>query len=804
MLKNYLTIAIRNLWKHKLFTGLNIFGLSLSMSICLVLILLVYDHFQYDKFHPDTENTYRITSYFKGHEGMFDEAYATSSLPFKKHLTDNYSYVKTATNINDDLRGEIRSPHKILDIRSLYADESFFDVFGFQLSEGDPNTALVDPFSVILSQDLASKLFPDQSAIGQTIDFEDHGSYKVTGILAKVNENTHLVFEALGSLSTIPILVEKGVMGDRFDSWTNMWDNYNYLVLNSSANRVEVERVINEIAEANLDLPEDHTGWTFRLQALNEIVPGRAMSNEIGFSLPWFVLAFFGLLGLIVLITASINYTNLSIAKSLSRAKEIGIRKVNGASRRQIISQFLTESVLTALISLVLSIFIYRYLIIAFNEIWIFNQVGITLEDSIGTYGYFILFTIIIGLFTGIGPALFLSKLKAINTLKGSISKTYSRKRSMLSYVTGKRTLISIQFSLSILMLVSILVLHKQANFLTRAEYGFNETEVYYVNTHDHDPELLKQHYGTMTGVENITFTSHHPAIGRSHGASAKWKEDQEEITLYHFSVDPNYIDVMDLELIAGRDFSQNADDRNEKFLIINETAVNTYGFESPNHAIGKALTMDTLALTIIGVVKDYHWEPLMKSIRPLGLRIQPDRYEYAYLKVISNDLIKEGKKYEEAWVAFDPAREFEGGFLNKQLDEFHQFFYDLGNILTYIAMIALSITGLGFLGMVSFELKTKIKEIGIRKVLGASFRSLTYSMSKGFIIMIALTSIITIPLAIWINSLWVNQMAFHAPLDATIVMPTVLIVLCIAAVTILSQVWINANKNPTETLRAE
>ena len=804
MLKNYLTIAIRNLWKHKLFTSLNIFGLSLSMSICLVLILLVYDHFQYDKFHPEAEKTYRITTFIKGEEGTFDEAYATSSLLFKKHLIDDYSFVEKATNLNNNFRGEIRSPHKILDIESLYADEDFFQVFGFQLKEGNPETALLDPFSVVLTHDLAEKLFPEQSALGETIEFEDHGSYKVTGVLERNEENTHVVFEALGSLSTVPVLAEKEIFSRSYDRWSNIWDNYNYLVINNATSVTEIEVILNEIAEANLDLPDDHHGWTFRLQGINEIVPGRTMSNEIGFSLPWFILAFFGLLGLIVLITASINYTNLSIAKSLSRAKEIGIRKVNGASKRQIVFQFLTESVLTAMISLVLSLFIYRYLILAFNEIWIFSQIGIELQDSVGSYGYFILFTVILGLFTGIGPALFLSRLKAINTLKGSISKMHSRKRSIFSYLFGKRTLISIQFGLSILMLVSILILHKQANFLTDASYGFNESEVFYINSHDHDPSLIKQHYGAMTGVENITFTSHHPAIGRSHGAGAKWQEDQEDITLYHFSVDQNYVDVMDLELVAGRDFDKDLDDTNEKFLIINETAVETFGFESANAAIGEIMLIDTLSLTIIGVLKDYHWEPMMSSIRPMGLRIQPHRFEYAYLKVKSDNLILEGKKYEEAWTTFDPAREFEGGFLNSQLDQFYQFFYDLGNILAYIAIIALSITGLGFLGMVSFELKSKIKEIGIRKVLGATFRSLTFSMSKGFIIMIIVTSVVTIPLGIWVNSMWVNLMAFHAPIDATIVVPTILIVAGIAAVTILSQVWVNANKNPTETLRSE
>lgn len=804
MLRNYLTIAVRNLWKHKLFTGLNIFGLSLSMSICLVLILLVYDHFQYDKFHPEGENTYRITTYFKGQEGAFDEGYATSSLLFKQNLIDNYSFVKRATNLSNDFNGEIRSPHKILNIKSLYADQNFFDVFGFELIEGSKESSLADPFSVVLSQELANKLFPEQSALGQTVEFEDHGSYKVTGVVASVNENTHVVFEALASFKTIPLLAEKGIFSDEYDKWENIWDHYNYLVLNSSSDRTKTEEIINEIAGNNITLDEDHPGYVFRLQAINEIVPGRPMSNEIGYALPWFILAFFGLLGLIVLITASINYTNLSIAKSLSRAKEIGIRKVNGARRGQIVAQFLTESVLTALISLIFSVFIYRYLIIAFNEIWIFNIIGISLEDSVGTYGYFILFTLIIGLFTGIGPAIFLSKMKAINTLKGSISKIHSRKRSILSYITGKRTLISIQFGLSILMLVTILILNKQANFLTSANYGFNESEVFYVNTHDHDPELIKKHYESVTGVEEISFTSHHPAIGRSHGNGARWKEDQENITLYHFYVDPNYIDVMDLELIAGKDFPRNTSSENEKFMILNETAIEAYGFESPNHAIGEVMKIDTLSLTIIGVVKDYHWEPLMNSIRPLGLRINTDRYEYAYLKVSSDNLIREGKKFEEEWSSFDPSRDFEGGFLDAQLDEFYQFFYDLGNILAYIAMIALSITGLGFLGMVSFEMKTKVKEIGIRKVLGASFRSLTFSMSKGFIVMIIITSSLAIPFGIWVNNLWVNEMAFHAPVDVSVIIPTVLIILAISATTILSQVWVNSIRNPTETLRSE
>lgn len=803
MFKNYLTIALRNLWKHKLFTGLNIFGLSLSMSVCLVLILLVYDHFQYDKFHPKGDYIYRITCSREGQDGPFDDKYASTPLPFKKEMVANYAFVTEGTNLNSYFRGEMRSPHKILNINSLYADEAFFNVFGFELLEGNVD-ALKEPFNVVLSEEMASKLFPNMDAVGQTIEFEDHGAYKVTGVVKTPPGKTHMQFDALGSLSTLPILAEKELVRDSYDRWDNYWSNYNYIVLSDPSYRAKAEIAINELANQNIEYEEDETPMVFKLQALREIVPSSVTSNEIAFTLPWFILMFFGILGLIVLITASINYTNLSIAKSLSRAKEIAIRKVNGASRRQIINQFLMESTLTALISLVVAVFMYRYLIVAFNELWIFSMIGISLEDSLGTYGYFILFAAILGLFTGIGPAVFLSRLKAVNAMKGRITRLRSHKRSLLSFFTGKRTLISIQFCLSILMLVSILIIRKQAHFLTTANYGFNESEIFYLNTRDHDPDLVAQEFGSMSGIEGVSFTSHHPAVGRSHGASAYWKEGQDPITLYHFSVDPNYISVMDLELIAGNDFPKNISYQNEKFLIINEKAVTTYGFESASQAIGETLMLDSASLQIIGVVKDYHWEPLMNAIRPLALRIMPDQYEYAYFKVNSQEILSNKERFEEAWQSFDPGREYEGGFLNEQLDMFYQFFYDLGGILTYVAMIALSITGLGFLGMVSFEMKTKIKEIGIRKVLGATFSSLTFSMAKGFIIMIAVSSFIAIPFAIWINGLWVNEMASHAPLDLTIVVPTLIIIGSIAAATILSQVWINSNKNPTETLRAE
>ena len=803
MIKNYLKVALRNLRKHKYFTTLNVFGLGLSMSICLVIIQLIFDHYQYDRFHPENEQIFRVTTSCTGQEGMFDEVYATSSYRFKEELQENYSFLSEATQLNNSFRGEIRSEYKILDTQSFFADENFFNVLGFQLESGNQETALMEPYSVVLSRKMADLLFPDQNAVGQTVDFEDHGNYKVTGVVATPPGNTHIQFDALASFSTIPVLIDKEILGERQLEWGNIWDNYNYLKLSDKSYRNEAEIAINKMATQNIEMDDDHPGYTFRLEGINEIVPGRPHSNELGFTIPNFALAFFGMLGIIVLITASINYTNLSIAKALTRAKEVGIRKINGARKSQIVNQFLTESILTAFLSLLFAVIIYQFLIRSFNEIWIFSFIGISLEDTPATYLYFVLFALFVGIITGIGPSIFLSRIKALKSLKGS--GDYRRKRrSVLAFLTGKRTFLSIQFCLSILMLVTILILNRQAKYFVNATYGFNETEIFYINKFDHDPDLVKQEFDAIPGVQQVAFTSHHPAIGRSHGQPAKRTKDQEPITLYEFSVDPNYIDVMGLELIAGNDFPKDVSSENEKFLIINETAVETYGFESVNSAIGEILFLDTLSLQIIGVIKDYNWEPHLKNIRPLSLRIRPDRYEYAYLKVGKTDIIESKEKFEKAWSEFDPTREYEGGFLNEQLDLTYQFFFDIGNILTYVGMIALSITGLGFLGMVSFEMKSRTKEIGIRKVLGATFKSLTMSLSKGFIIMIVVSSLISIPIALWINGLWIDLLAYKAPTDASIVLLTCTILFSIVGLVILSQVWINANKNPSETLRTE
>ncbi|MFY0606966.1 MAG: ABC transporter permease [Cyclobacteriaceae bacterium] len=811
MWRNYLLVTWRGIKKNKGFTAINVIGLSLSMSICLLLILLVHDHLTHDNFHPAGDRTYRVISFPKGERNFFELGYATSPLPVARQFSEEFEMVENYSNLNHVLRGELETKYQILnqeDIsgkRSLFADERFFEVFGFELLEGDEETALKQPFSMVLSEEMASLLFPKGDHMNGIVNVKDKGSYTVTGVARDIEGKSHIRFNILASFSSIPLLVNDGLFKDTYDDWETQWMNYNYLVLKEGASPSEAQQIINKLGDQYTTVEEGELGYEYELQPITEIVPSRMLSNELANTLPRFILVFFAFLGLIVIITASINYTNLSIAKSLTRVKEIGIRKSNGATRGQIILQFIIESVIISLISLVFAVFIYRNLIEQFNTIYIFSLIGLSLEDTIYAYGFFLVFSLSLGALCGAGPAMYISRLDTVMALRGGIVDINTVKRSFLKRLFSKQALLSLQFGLSIILLITIFLVQSQADHLTNMSFGFADEKLYFMELQNHEPDRIAQEFSQIPGIESVTFASHHPAVGRSYSVDLKRDTLEEPLELYYFYVDSKYVDVMELEIIAGNDFPETIIGDQEKFVLLNETAVKRLGYGTPNEAVNEIVVLnDDRRVTILGVVKDYHWEQLMKSIQPLALRIKSDAYKMAYFNISGSDKATINQKMEDKWSELDPNRTYKGGFLSEETDHFYQFLYDLGSILTLVSVIAISITGLGFLGMVSFHLQTRTKEIGIRKVLGASFGSITYSMTKGFLVMLGITSLIAIPLSIVINSLWINQMAVHAPISIMNVGPAILILIIIVGVTLISQVWKNTSNNPVEALRSE
>ena len=775
----------------------------------MLLILMVYDHYQYDTFHPKGDETYRILTYKKGTKGNFTAGYATSPLPIGKVLTDQYASVREVVRMNNRLRGEVRSPHLILttedylNSRSLFVDPSFFHVFGFTLKEGDPNTALEEPFSMVLTEEMANLLFPEGDALNATISFEDHGDYKVTGIMNRPPGKSHMNVNMLASMSTMPTLASKGIMTEEYDQWETYWMNYNYLVVQPDTDIDYLTSEIEKIVAENMEMEDDQPGLEFELQAVTDIVPGGILSNEISAALPWFMLIFFCVLGLILIITASINYANLSIAKSINRSKEVAIRKIHGATRPQIIQQFLMESLLLAAISMMLAMLLYRYLIHAFNEIWVFTQVGYALQDHPGVYLFFIVFCGIVGLLTGMGPSMLLSRVPSIDALRG-LQISIGKKLSGFRRLFGKRFLLGAQFSIALFMLITLLLLNEQADLLTNSAYGFEEDETFYIDLQGHDPELVTQTFGEFSGVNLTSYASHHPAVGRSYGAGVSLQPEEDPITIYWFAVDNSYPELMKLEWIAGGTFPKDVNPENEKFVILNELAVQRLGFESAQAAIGQSVFIEEESLVVTGVVKDYHWEPLMKSIRPMMLRHLPDRFNYAYFNITPSAIAQIPEKFESKWQEFDSQRLFKGGYLNEEMDTFYLFFYDLKGIIGLMALLALLITCLGFLGMVRFRLQSNIKEIGVRSVLGATFGQLSYSLTRKFLKTFLISAMITLPAAFAINYLWINQMEVSITIGPTHFLLAIAVIAFFVMATIVSQVWSVMRKEPVQALRTE
>ncbi len=804
MFRNYLTSALRSFAKSKVFTMINILGLSLSMSVCLVLINIIYEHFTYDDFHPNGEQIYRLTHGRVGEvTGPLSEIYATTSPPMGRELMETFPFITNFTNVSNQFDGEIKSDDKILNIEGVFADERFFQVLqGYELTSGDRRTALSEPNSVVLMDNVAEKMFPDGNAIGKTILFKDETSFVVTGIMKSPDSKSHMKFDALASFKTMEILSKENDWYDP-ENWNNRWSFYNYIILEDPSREEEVISKMQELDAANIELDENHPGNVYQIQNVPSIVPGKLHSNELNIYMPGIALAFLGILGFIVIFTAAINYANLSVARSISRIREVGIRKVNGAYRWQIVVQFLLESVVLAFISLVGAVFIYKFLLHEFNALWIINIAELNISDNINSYLYFLVFTILLGLITGIAPSLFLSGNDVLSSIKGTFQRKVVRS-GFMKYFSTKKILTGFQFGFAVFVLVSLLILRDQGRFLMDSEHGFDDDQIVYLELQTHEPDMVKTEFENIAGVEGASFTSHHPGVGTSWGTDMRRNPEDEEKTLYYFSTSEDYISTMGLNLIAGNEFTPGLNDERENEIILNETAIRSLEFESNSAAIGEEVIVnDSVRVTVIGVIEDYHWEPIMKSIRPLGLRILPDRYQFAYFKVngYQPTIVEE---FRDKWSSFDEGRDFAGGFLNEELDVFYQFMFDLSEIMSLIGVLALIITLLGLLGMVGYELKSREKEIALRKVLGASVKQLAFTMTRGHVIMIMIALLIAVPAAVTVNNLWINEMTYHAPFSAEIILSTVLLVIGLSSLAVLPQLIRSTRENPAVALKNE
>jgi putative ABC transport system permease protein len=808
MIRNYFLVAVRNLVRYKFFSAINIFGLAISIAISMAVIMLVADQMMYDRFNTKKDRIYRVTSRGVTNTGedRGGSVTATSPMPLKDVLLDNYPGIEKIVRLKRGFGNswmEVEGQNINVPLGGYFADPEVLSVFEYELEHGDINTALVNPYSVVITKKAAKKLFKEENPVGLTIKVGNLGTYTVTGVVKETDQKSHIAFEGLASMATVKSLQQTGISANEMDDWSNCWNGWTYILAAPGKSSEEIEGYLLEIYKkhiATIENPETYKA-KFNLQPLMDITPGNVNSNAIGPTLPWVVVYFFAGLAAVIMLTSCFNFTNLAIARSLTRAREIGVRKATGAARLQIFSQFLVESVVVAVCSLALAgllIVVLKPFMLQLNFARIFRW---DLETNYVVFGIFLVFAVIVGILAGFFPAVVLSGLQPIKVLKG-INDV-----KLMSKTDLRKVLLVGQFTLSLIFILTVIIMYNQLELFLNKDYGFNMKENIMIKLNETSAPVLKTELLKNSNIKYVSGASHIPAAGTTHGNGFKKQLDEKEWTdLNKFSVDEDYLNNIEVDLVAGKFFSAEAGASNSRSVVINEQAVQAFHFSSPADAIGEELIRqhDSLRLTIVGVVKDYNHGQLMNKIEPLALLYNPD--DFQLLQVRYTGSFDEAKKsIEKAWATVNPALKIDYKEVEAEIKFFYStVFSDIVEVVGFVAALAIIISCMGLLGMATYTTETRMKEISIRKVLGCSDQQLVMLLSKGFVKLLMISIVLGIPAAWFINNLWLEFMAYRTNVTFGMISLGVLLLTTLGGITIGSQTLRATVANPVDNLKSE
>ncbi|MCB0597680.1 MAG: ABC transporter permease [Lewinellaceae bacterium] len=802
MLQNYIKIVLRNLWKNKTFSALTIGGLSLSMAVCLLFIMLIKGAHEFDNFHPEGDRVYRILTDAQ-RKGGGSERYATSPYTVAAGLVEGYALVESWVPLCSALNGEVKQGENMLPLQGLFATPSFFETFGFALEQGDPATALSAPYSLVLTKATAERLFGKEPPLGKTVEMPGYeATFTVTGVLGEFPGKTHLEFEALGSFSSVPALEAAGIVSNITNNWQNYYRTYNFIRLRQDVEPEVVEQALAEVAQAGyagLQLETRDAGYRFELQPLGKITPGPFMSNNMGRGLPEFLLWFLAGLGLIVILSASFNYTNLTIARAVGRMKEVGVRKTFGANRRQVFWQFMAEAVVISLIALLLAYPMLKLAIQAFNQLQFTELTDMNLKEDLALYAWFVLFAAVVGSLAGLLPAAVLSKTTPLAVLQ---------KLSNLKIMKGvglRKALLGIQLAVSLVFLILVTIAWKQINLAMVMNFGFDQAQVLNVQMRGHEPEKLRPAFASVSGVERISAISHSMGTWADSKSDLRVREEEEPVEVRDYFIDEQYLDNFGLKLVAGQNFPAAPEQQQERFALVNETFLKQFQLGAPAEAIGKTIWVgDSTRLAIHGVLEDFYYKPSVYSLEPLLLRYDPGQLSVMNLKVNSQDPAATIAALERAWEKIDPARPFTYQFFDDAVRENYANFIDIAWIVGFFALLGIAIALMGLLGIAIYTVETRSKEVSIRKVLGASMKDMIWLLSKSYFALLAIAALVAVPLSFLLGRQFLQQFTFQPEMTVWLFLPGILLLFLLVALTVVSQTWRAAVKNPTEALRRE
>ncbi|MCJ7446532.1 MAG: ABC transporter permease [Bacteroidales bacterium] len=795
MIKNYFLTAFRNILKHSNFSIINIFGLSISLAVCMLIILVVQDQLSYDNFHKNRDRIFRIQSKDNLSKIAISK-YASTTWPLAKELKDNYPFVENVVALNN-FNGEGICDEKRFQVSGFFATPSFFNLFDFKLKNSLASKPLDEPYSIVLTEEVANKFFGDNDPIGKIIIFERYGNLTVTGVIPDMEQKSHIQFEALISAATLLALEKENKIGNITDNWEEFGSSFVYILLNANARQSDLDTAL--VKTGKLKYHENgKVNISFYSTPISRIVPGPLLANEVGMFLPKEFVIFFAGLAIIIMLSAAFNYTSLSIARSLMRAKEYGIRKSFGASRGQLVSQILTEAVILALISLFFAFIILQLLVPAFSGMKFMTILRIDPHQNLTSYLAYFIFAVTTGLLAGLIPAIYVSSLNPVKVFKASSNIR------LLKRVTFRKILLVAQYAFSIIFIISIILLYRQMSFMLNSELGFDRDVVYNIRLNGQQFSKVKDKFSQLPEVASISAGSHIPGIGNYWSTGIKIKPEDESYDAAYFSVDPNYLNTMGIKIIAGEDFP-NDPAANANLVVINRKAVEYFKFKSLQDAVGQnILIYDTLPVRVIGVVENYKYVALFLPLKPLILRMNPEQYRIAVLRINSPDREATLAKFRGVWTSIDPYHDLEGSFLEYEIKDYYGIFGDVLYTVGFATILAVVVACLGLFGMATYSIQTRLKEVGVRKVFGSQSQSVALLIGRTFIIMLIIAAAIGAPLAYLINSAWLKFLAFHVTFGAGTLFTGIIIVFIIGILTVLSQTLKAANSNPVDILKYE
>ena len=596
----------------------------------MLIIVVLQDQFSYDNFHKKGDRIYRIQSKNNLSKIALSK-YASTIWPLAEELKNNYPFVEESTALCNRFGGEGICDEKRFNVSGFFATPSFFNLFDFKLSASSLSNPLSEPSSIVITEEVADKFFGDTDPIGKTIIFENYGNLKVTGVLPGTKQKSLLQFEALVSSATLSSLEKEGKITKITDNWEDYYQNYVYILLDENARQSDLDTALAKIGRLKYFANEE-VNLSFYSTPLSDLVPGPLLANEIGMFLPRPFIIFFAGLAIVIMFSAAFNYTSLSIARSLTRAKEYGIRKSFGASSGQLISQIVTEAVILSLISLFFADMLLQLLLPAFSGMTMMTLLKIDPHQNAISYVAYFIFALITGLLAGIIPAFYVSALNPVKVFKASSDIR------LLKRVTFRKILLVTQYTFSIIFIISIILIYRQMNFMLTTDLGFDKEVVYNISLNGQEFSKVKDVYSQFPEVSSISAGSHIPGIGNTWPTNIKAKPEDEAYDAAYFSVDPYYLNTMGIKLIAGDDFPKDPD-INTNLVVINKKAVEHFKYKSVQDAIGQdILIYDTLPVKVIGVVDDYKYTALFMAVKPLILRMNPVQYNLAVLRINTQD----------------------------------------------------------------------------------------------------------------------------------------------------------------------